>query len=225
MAHDARARVLLSILAGAALLPFAASVACGGGEKPPQVPPPAASSSGPLASASASESAAPAPSAAPSETASAAPVAPPPVPTSAVASVKADASWAACHQSFNAGAKDVSKDAAAMGKACEKATKMKPVGKTLTGKQADQEKPQSFPFDAKAKHCYRVYAQASSGIKDLDVVVKDSAGVVAAQDSTDDPSPVVTEDGALCFTKDDKASVVVSVGMGSGTYALQIWGD
>jgi hypothetical protein len=119
----------------------------------------------------------------------------------------------------------VSSDVAAMAKACEKSTRMKLLGRTLTGKQADEDKPQSLPFDAKANHCYRVYAQAADGIKDLDLVIKDSAGVVVGQDSTDDPTPVVLEDGAVCFTKDDKASVVVSVGMGSGAYAVQIWTD
>jgi hypothetical protein len=102
---------------------------------------------------------------------------------------------------------------------------MKLIGKTLTGKQADQDRPQSFPIDARAGHCYRAYARASDGIKDLDLVIEDSAGVVIGQDSTDDPSPIVLEDGAACFTKDDKATVIVSVGMGSGSYAVQIWGD
>jgi hypothetical protein len=112
-----------------------------------------------------------------------------------------------------------------MAKACEAPTKMKLVGATLTGKQADEDKPQSFPFDAKAGHCYRAYAQAAEGIKDLDVVIKDSAGVIVGQDATDDPSPVVLEDGAVCFAKDDKATIVVSVGMGSGAYAVQVWTD
>jgi hypothetical protein len=142
-----------------------------------------------------------------------------------VATSKTDSAWAPCHQSYKATGKDISKDVAAMGKACEKATKMKPVGKTFTGKQADQDKPQTFPLDAKANHCYRVYAQAVDEIKDLDVVVKDSSGAVVGQDATDDPSPVVLEDGAVCFTKDDKATVIVSVGMGGGAYAVQIWGD
>lgn len=112
-----------------------------------------------------------------------------------------------------------------MAKACEKPTRMKLLGKTLVGKQADEDKPQSFVLDAKANHCYRVYAQAADGIRDLDLAIKDSAGVVVGQDSTDDPSPVLLENGAVCFTKDDKASIVVSVGMGGGTYALQIWQD
>ncbi len=102
---------------------------------------------------------------------------------------------------------------------------MKLLGKAVAGKQADQDAPQSFPLDAKAGHCYRVYAQAAEGIRDLDLIVKDSAGVVIAEDSSDDPSPVVLDNGAVCFTKDDQATVVVSVGMGSGAFALQIWGD
>jgi hypothetical protein len=112
-----------------------------------------------------------------------------------------------------------------MGKGCEAATKMKPFGKAMTGKQGAEDAPQSFPFEAKAGHCYRAFAQATDDIKDLDLALKDSAGVVVGQDSTDDPSPVVLEDGAVCFSKDDKANVIVSVGMGKGSYAVQIWSN
>jgi hypothetical protein len=206
--------------------PFVVSIAlqaCGG-ETPPPAPPPVASAPVDTSAASAPATASAAP---PPDTGSAvvAPPPPPPAPTSTVATTKSDASWAGCHQSYKAAGKDVSKDVAAMAGGCKAQTKMKVMGKTVTGKQADQDAPQSYPLDAKANHCYRVYAQASEGIKDLDLVVKDSAGVIVGQDSTDDPSPVVLEDGAVCFSKDDKASVVVSVGMGKGTYALQIWSD
>jgi hypothetical protein len=208
------------------LAPLAVSaVACGGNERPAVAPPPSAGAS---ASPPPATSSAPAASAAPTETATATAVQPPPPPpvqTSTVATMKRDPSWAACQQSFRATARDVGRDVAAMGKACEAVTKMKPSGKAMTGKQADENPPQSFPFDAKANHCYRAYAQSTEGIKDLDVAIKDSAGVVVAQDSTDSPSPVVLEDGAVCFGKDDKASVVVSVGMGKGAYAVQLWSD
>jgi len=119
----------------------------------------------------------------------------------------------------------VAKDVAAMAKACAKETKMKIVGQTIAGKQGDQDPPQSYPLKAEANHCYRVYAQAAEGIKDLDLAIKDSAGAVAGEDSTDDASPVVMEDGAVCFKEKDAATVVVSVGMGGGAYALQIWAD
>jgi hypothetical protein len=238
MSHDPRVRrtrslSLLALALGAAtalppLVVVVGMTACGGGDQQPPVtpPPPPASTPDVVASTPATASGASgAPTDTSAATASAAPPAPPPAPTSTVATTKSDASWAGCHQSYQAKLKDVSKDVAAMANGCKAATKLKPMGKTLTGKQADQDAPQSYPLDAKANHCYRVYAQASDGIKDLDVVVKDSAQVIVGQDSTDDPSPVVLEDGAVCFSKDDKASVVVAVGMGKGNYAVQIWSD
>ena len=217
----------LVMLAGALALPFGVGVgACGGGETPPPATAPAPSAT---AAPSAAESAAPAmpaasASAAPSETAAAAP-APPPNPGSTKVTVKNDPTWATCHQSYEAKKKEVSKDVAAMASGCAKVTKMKIFGKPMTGKQSDQDPPQSFPLKAEANHCYRVYAQASEGIKDLDLAVKDSTGAVAGEDSTDDPSPVILEDGAICFKEADSATVVVSVGMGKGSYALEIWKD
>jgi hypothetical protein len=224
-----RPRSRLLALAGATLLPIAGlsalgTQACGGAQKPPEAPPAASASAAPSAAPAAS-SAAPVASAAPSTSASAAPAPPPPNPGSKKATKKNDASWASCHQSFKASNKEVSKDVEAMAKSCAAATKMKPVGKTLTGKQGDQDPPQSFPLKAEANHCYRVYAQAADGIKDLDLAIKDSAGAIAGEDSTDDPSPVVLEDGAVCFTEADAATVVVAVGMGKGAYAVQIWSD
>ncbi|MGH7294183.1 MAG: hypothetical protein ACRELB_04590 [Polyangiaceae bacterium] len=219
--NRARARSL-TVLAAITALPFGlglGAMACGGAEPPPATTPAVTASAPPTATAAGVPEAS-----APAETASAAPLPPAPVPTSAVATTKTEASWVACHASFKARGKDTTADVEAMARQCAAATKMKPVGKTLTGKQADQDAPQSFPFDARAGRCYRAYAQASEGIKDLDLVVKDSAGIIVGQDSTDDSSPVVMEDGAVCFSKDDRASVVVSVGMGKGAYSVQIWG-
>lgn len=208
--------VSLLVLTGATVA--VALAACGGGDKPPAVPPPQASTDV-VASAAPSASAAP--------TASATATTPPPAPTSTVATTKTDASWASCHQKYQGAGRDFmhgSKDVAAMADGCKATTKLKLVGKTLTGDLAEHG-TQSFPLEAKASHCYRVYAMAVDGIKDLDVVMKDSAQIVVGQDSTDDPSPVVSEDGAVCFSKDDKASVVVTLDAGKGAFALQVWSD
>jgi hypothetical protein len=179
----------LVVLAAAALMPLAVVTgACGGGDKKPTDTPPnpsASASTSPTDTGSASTV-----SSAPTSSGSMAVVAPPPVPTSKKATKKNDPTWASCHQSYQAKAKDVSKDVAAMAKGCGDTTKMKLMGKTL------------------------------------DLVIKDGDGIAAGEDSTDDPSPVVLEDGAVCFTVDDpKATIVVSVGMGGGNYAVQIWGD
>jgi len=219
-----RVEISLPLIAGT----LCALVACAGQPRTTPSPPPASPAS--TASTASSSPAHPTDGAASASPASsvpltAAPLAPVPAPSSTVATTKKDASWSRCHHGYKSTSKEVSIGVAALAKRCEDATKMKIVGKTSIGKQADQDKPQSFPLEAKAGHCYRVYAQAAESIRDLDVAVKDSAGVAVGEDSTDDPSPVVLEDGAVCFTKDDAASVVVSVGMGGGDYALQIWGD
>ncbi len=217
------------LLAGMALLPFAVTMgACG--QKKPAESPAESESSAPAGSESAAaeeSDAAPAAaaSAAPSESASAeAPAAAPSNPGSNKASAKHEIAWATCHSSFTPKGKSVSADVTALAKGCAKVTKMKVMGKTLTGKLADGGS-QSFPLKAKANKCYRVYAQGADTLKDLDVAIKDSAGATAGEDSTDASNAVVLDDGAVCFKEADTASVVVSAGSGNGAFAAQIWGD
>ena len=199
-----------------------------GAPPPPAAPSPSATTSAVGSATSTSAPSLPTPiasaPAAPAETAIA-PPAPPPRAGSTKVIVKTDPAWAACHRAYDPKKKDPSKDVEAMAKACAKATKMTLAGKTLTGKQGDQDPPQTFPLTAEANHCYRVYAQASEGIRDLDLAIKDSTGAVAGEDGAGNANPVVVEDGAVCFKEADSATIVVSVGLGKGSYALQVWKD
>jgi hypothetical protein len=216
----------LLISAGSVALPIAISLgACGGRGLPLAAAPPAPfASEAPIAAQSATPAGPASSTSAPNVTASS-PPAPPPNPGSLKATAKVEPNWAACHRHYEARDKEVSRDVASMAKACAKVTKMRLVGATLSGKQGDQDAPQTFPLKAEANHCYRVYAEAGEGIKDLNLAIKDSTGAIAGEDSTDDTRPVILEDGAVCFKEADAASVVVSVGMGKGAYALQIWAD
>ena len=212
-----------SILACAAFVPFAITAACGGGT------PPAADVPSPSASASDSTAVAPMPT--PSDTGSVTTPTPPPSAepapidkSSKKATKKVDASWADCHAKLKLpGSPEAA--VAAMSKACAKVSGFKLHGKTISGKQDAEGQPDKYPLMAQAGRCYRVYADAEKSITDLDLVVLDSVGDTAGEDSTDDPSPVVFEDGAICFTVQDAATVVVSVGSGKGKYALQVWSD
>jgi hypothetical protein len=138
---------------------------------------------------------------------------------------KHDPAWATCHRGFEPKKKDVVKDVEALAQACASVTKLTTLGKTLTGKQSDQDPPQSFPLAAEANHCYRVYAVGSEGIRDLNVAIKDGTGALAGEDSTEEPTAVLLDDGALCFKENDTATVVVSVGMGKGSYAVSVGKD
>jgi len=149
-----------------------------------------------------------------------------PVRSSEVATIRSGGPPAGCLRKRKATpASDVARGVAATAKQCEAGAKTKLVGRTIAGKQADREKPQAFPLEAKAQHCYRAYAQAGEGIRNIDVSIDDSAGIAVAEEATDEPSAVVPREGAVCFGRDDRASVVVSVGAGGGEYAVQIWGD
>ena len=139
--------------------------------------------------------------------------------------VKHDPAWAACHATYQAVSTDLVAESRRSGTGCEAVTKMKPILRPQNGTQADTNPPQEVKFEGKAGSCYRVYAMADAGIKDLDLLLKDSTGAIAAEDSTDDASPVLAEDGAFCFKEIDDVTLIVSVGAGKGSWALEIWSD
>lgn len=141
------------------------------------------------------------------------------------ATEKHDAAWATCHQSVKPTGKGVEADVSALAKSCEAVTQMKRVGSTIVGKRDAENQPQTIPFQTEARKCYRVYAAGNATVGDLDLVIKDSNGDVVGEDSTDDPTPVLAEDGALCFKVADAATLAVSIGAGKGSYALEIWSD
>jgi hypothetical protein len=212
-----------AFLACAALAPFAITVACGGDKKPTDVATNPSASDTTAVSVTPPDTASAAPSTAPTPPASNEP--PPVEKGSKKATKKQDPAWAACHKDYKPGGKNVDTDVAKLAGMCAKASSMKIVGKTQHGQQDADAKPQTFPLKAKAGKCYRVFAESEASIKDLDLAIKDSNGDIAGEDSTDDPSPIVLEDGAVCFKEDDAAQVIVSVGMGKGKYAVQIWSD
>jgi hypothetical protein len=138
---------------------------------------------------------------------------------------RTNAAWTPCHASYQVNAAtDLVTSVDQLSKGCAATTGMHMVD-SFKGQQAASNAPQVQPLHAQANHCYRVYGVAAATIQDLDVLIKDSTGAPAGEDTTDDPTPVVLEDGAVCFTQADEASIVVSIGAGSGAYALQVWSD
>jgi len=195
-------------------------VACGSKPSPePGVPAPPPPATVPAASADAG------PAVVATAAADAAPTEPPAPAGSTKITKKQDPAWASCHSSFKAKTKDVAAEVQKLAKGCDAVTKMKPVGPPQKGKQEAKNPPQQVKLKGAAGKCYRVYAESEPTIKDLDLLMKDSAGEIAAEDSTDDTNPVLIEDGAFCFKEADEATLVISVGDGKGAYAFQIYSD
>jgi hypothetical protein len=194
-------------------------VACGSKPKPePEVPSPTPTA--PVATAEAATD-----DAGTVAAADAAPPEPAAPPGSKKITKKQDPAWATCHSSFKAKSKDLAAEVQKLAKGCDAVTKMKPVGPPQKGKQDAKNVPQQVKLKGQAGKCYRVYAESEATIKDLDLLLKDSAGEVGAEDSTDDTNPVLVEDGAFCFKDADEATLVISVGEGKGAYAYQVYSD
>jgi hypothetical protein len=102
---------------------------------------------------------------------------------------------------------------------------MRRVEPALNGTQSAASRPQTFRWKAEGGHCYRAYGVGGPGIINLDILVADSNGAVLGQDGNDGAAPVVLEGGAICFKQDDEAAVVVSVGDGTGEFAVEVWED
>ncbi|WP_394823318.1 hypothetical protein [Pendulispora albinea] len=131
----------------------------------------------------------------------------------------------ACRDAFAspAPASDPAGQLQRLAKACS--DKMHPAGAPVSGTQAQGAPAQSIKLKAESGRCYRVYAAAAPAVKNLVVVVTDSAGAVVWESRTEEARVAAPEDGALCFKANDDAQVTVSVGSGEGAYAVQIWSD
>ncbi|MDF2692895.1 MAG: hypothetical protein K0S65_1278 [Labilithrix sp.] len=132
-----------------------------------------------------------------------------------------DAALAACAGTSRPQAKDPADLVKRLGDACASSSKMKPAGAMLRGQQGDREAHQENRFRAEANHCYRLYFAADDAVKDVVVVLRDSAGDIVAES----PGPAVPEEGAVCFTASDEVSVLVGIGSGKGAWAAQVWSD
>ncbi|MBN9163915.1 MAG: hypothetical protein BGO98_41380 [Myxococcales bacterium 68-20] len=146
---------------------------------------------------------------------------PPGVAGSKKAKRRPDAALAACSGATRTPAKDPADLVKRLGDGCMQASKMKPASAMLRGQQADKDTHQENKLRVEANRCYRLYVAADDSVKDMVVVLRDSAGDIVAES----PGPAVPEDGAVCFNAADEISILVGVGSGKGTWAAQVWSD
>lgn len=133
--------------------------------------------------------------------------------------------WNACHVAFHA-TTDPAKAVDALATGCASVTQLRAVGSPMSGTQnAVSSQPITYKLHGQANHCYRIYGIAGSSVKSLVAVVADSDGAEIAEYHTDDLSPVIAPDEALCFSDDNDTQITVSVGIGDGPYVLSVWGN
>jgi hypothetical protein len=101
---------------------------------------------------------------------------------------------------------------------------MRPITPVTTGAQGPDRPPDRYTFFVpETGNCFRVFAAADRGVRDLDVLILTLDGEPVAGDITHDAWPVVPPLGPACFAEPGVYALEVSVFRGSGGYALQVW--
>ncbi len=146
---------------------------------------------------------------------------PPGVAGSKKGKKKVDGSLQACGGGAGTSAKDPSDHVKRVGEACAAASKMKPFGTLIRGQQADKDAHQEHKLRVEANKCYRIYFATDENVKDVVLVMRDSAGDVVVES----PGPALPQDGSVCFTTADEVSLLLAIGSGKGAYAAQAWSN
>ncbi len=134
---------------------------------------------------------------------------------------KTDSALSSCGGGARPQAKDLEGHLKRLGEACAPASKMKPMGPVVRGAQADKDRHQEQRFRVDAGHCYRVYVAVEDAARDISLVLRDSAGDVV----TTAAGAALPEDGAACFSTADEVTLLVGLGSGKATWAVQVWSD
>jgi hypothetical protein len=117
-------------------------------------------------------------------------------------------------------------DVGNLGRLCGVKNQQRPLTPVRTGEQSAEDAVDRYTFTGGGPgRCYRVFAVAEAGVRDLDVQVTGADGERLAADNSAQPVAMVPALEPLCLGKEGVYTVEVSVFRGSGKYALQVWGN
>jgi len=133
--------------------------------------------------------------------------------------------WIDCYRDF-APSDDPAADLARLGAACGARAGYTPVSSVHIGDaQGAGDPPERLLFRARAGRCYRVFAVAEPGARDLDVAIFNRHGRLIAGDASRDRWPVVPPRGPLCVRGNQTVAIEAAVTAGRGHALLQVWGS
>ncbi len=108
---------------------------------------------------------------------------------------------------------------------CGAATGLAEYAKPMGGHLHHQkDKRDTFRLSLLAGMCYRYFAVADSGIKDLDILVEKPNGAIVADDKQESPVAIIEASKPWCMTEDATYDFHIEVdGVGKGHYAFGVW--
>jgi hypothetical protein len=87
-----------------------------------------------------------------------------------------------------------------------------------------KDKRDTFTLKLQKGLCYRYFAVADSGIKDLDILVEKPGGALVADDKQTSPVAIIESEKTWCMDEDAEYDFHIEVdGEGAGKYVFGVW--
>lgn len=115
------------------------------------------------------------------------------------------------------------KDYATLTGKCGAPTGLKEYVKTVTGKFDATHTHDSYVFKMVGGYCYRFFAVADSGVKNVDIRVQRPEGALISVATSKNFIAIMNPDGVWCKTHDREFRLVVETSAGAGNYTFGVW--
>ncbi len=120
---------------------------------------------------------------------------------------------------------DAQKDFDALIKKCGAPTGLAEYVHPVMGKlHHEHDKRDTYKLKLAGGMCYRYFAVADAGVKDLDILVTKPNGALVADDKTSHPVAIIEFDKSWCMDEDTEYDFHIEVdGVGTGHYVFGVW--
>lgn len=133
--------------------------------------------------------------------------------------------WGACYAGFTPSG-NAKSDLGRITRSCGKTGGMRAITPVKIAAQNERDPADRYTFYVpSAGACYRVYATGDKSIDDLDLLLRGPDGEDVVADISHDSFPVLPPASPMCFDVPGLYMLEVSVFKGSGSYAIQVWGN
>ncbi len=120
---------------------------------------------------------------------------------------------------------DAKKDFDDLVKKCGSPTGLVEYTKPVLGKlHHEHDKRDTYKLKLLGGMCYRYFAVADAGIKDIDILITKPNGAIVADDRTTQPVAIIEFDKSWCMDSDAEYDFHIEVdGVGTGHYMFGVW--
>lgn len=135
-----------------------------------------------------------------------------------------DPFWSTCYKDFRPG-EGPAADLERLAFLCGAPRGFTAAAPLHTGSQKAEDRAERLVLRARKGRCYRLFAVAGPGVRDLDVAILAPDGRLVAADLSKDAWSVVPPRAPWCPDEEGPFAIDISVADGEGSYVLGLWGS